>query len=261
MASIATEAESDIDYKRRFFDLPLDLKTTITSAISHATCTTALDLGASAILTITRLGKTAQFVSKYRPSCPIIAVTSDQTVLRQLNLLWGVIPLYMKNSFNDLNQLSKEVIKAASDEKLIKDGDLVVITAGLPMGKVYGTNFLKVHLVGDILISGHGITTASAQGRLCVCKTEEEAYKKFKSGDILVIPATSNNILNIMKDASAIITEVSEENSHAAVVGIALDKPVIIGAKNATHLLKDDLFVTVNAFRGIVFTNNLLNTL
>ena len=255
MASIATEAESDIDYKRRFFDLPLDLKTTITSAISHATCTTALDLGASAILTITRLGKTAQFVSKYRPSCPIIAVTSDQTVLRQLNLLWGVIPLYMKNSFNDLNQLSKEVIKAASDEKLIKDGDLVVITAGLPMGKVYGTNFLKVHLVGDILISGHGITTASAQGRLCVCKTEEEAYKKFKSGDILVIPATSNNILNIMKDASAIITEVSEENSHAAVVGIALDKPVIIGAKNATHLLKDDLFVTVNAFRGIVFTN------
>lgn len=253
MASIATKAESDIDYKKRFFSLPLDLKTTITSAISHATCTTALDLGASAILTITRSGKTAKFVSKYRPSCPIIAVTSDQTVLRQLNLLWGVIPLYMKNDFKDLNQLSEEVVKAASNANLIKDGDLIVVTAGLPLGRIYGTNFLKVHLVGDILLSGHGITNASAQGKLCVCKNEDEVFEKFKPGDVLVMPETSNNILNIMKDAGAIITEVPEENSHAAVIGIALDKPVITGAKNATKLLKDGLFVTVDARRGIVF--------
>ena len=256
MASIATKAESDIDYKKRFFDLPLKLKTTITSAISHATCTTALDLGASAILTITRSGKTAQSVSKYRPSCPIVAVTSDKTVLRQLNLLWGVIPLYMKNEFNDLNQLSKEVVKAAGDAKFIKDGDLVVITAGLPMGKIYGTNFLKVHLVGNVLISGHGVTNASAQGRLCICENEEEACKKFKPGDILVIPETSNNILNIMKDANAIITEVSKENSHAAVVGMAFDKPVITGAKDAIKFLKNGLFVTVDAHRGIVFQAN-----
>lgn len=253
MASIATKTESEIDYKKRFFDLPLDLKTTITSALSHATCTTALDLGASAILTITRSGKTAQFVSKYRPSCPIIAVTSDQMVLRQLNLLWGVIPLFMKNEFSDLNQLSDEVIKAASGAKIIKDGDLVVITAGLPLGKIYGTNFLKVHLVGDILLSGHGLTNTSAQGKLCICRNEDEVFENFKSGDILVIPETSNKILNLIKDVGAIITEVSEENSPAVVVGFELDKPVITGAKNATKLLKNGSFVTVDARRGIVF--------
>lgn len=253
MASIATKAESDIDYKKRFFNLPLDLKTTITSAISHATCTTALDLGASAILIITRSGTTAKFVSKYRPSCPIIAVTSDQTVLRQLNLLWGVLPFYMKNDFNDLNQLSDGLIKATSNANLIKDGDLIVVTAGLPLGWICGTNFLKVHLVGDMLLSGRGVTNASAQGKLCICKNEGEVFEKFKPGDVLVMSETSSNILNIMKDASAIITEAPEENSHAAVVGIALDKPVIIGAKNATRFLKDGLFVTVDSRRGIVF--------
>lgn len=253
MASIATKAESDIDYKKRFFNLPLDLKTTITSAISHATCTTALDLGASAILIITRSGTTAKFVSKYRPSCPIIAVTSDQTVLRQLNLLWGVLPFYMKNDFNDLNQLSDGVIKAARNANLIKDGDLIVVTAGLPLGWICGTNFLKVHLVGDMLLSGRGVTNASAQGKLCICKNGDEVFEKFKPGDVLVMSETSSNILNIMKDASAIITEAPEENSHAAVVGIALDKPVIIGAKNATRFLKDGLFVTVDSRRGIVF--------
>ncbi len=253
MASIATKTESEIDYKKRFFDLPLALKTTITAALSHATCTTALDLGASAILTITRSGKTAQFVSKYRPSCPIIAVTSDQMVLRQLNLLWGVIPLFMKNEFSDLNQLSDEVIKAASEVKIIKDGDLVVITAGLPLGKIYGTNFLKVHLVGDILLSGHGLTNTSAQGKLCICRNEDEVFENFKSGDILVIPETSNKILNLIKDVGAIITEVSEENSHAVVVGFELDKPVITGAKMQTKLLKNGSFVTVDARRGIVF--------
>ena len=159
----------------------------------------------------------------------------------------------MKNDFKDLNQLSEEVVKAASNANLIKDGDLIVVTAGLPLGRIYGTNFLKVHLVGDILLFGHGITNASAQGKLCVCKNEDEVFKKFKPGDVLVMPETSNNILNIMKDAGAIITEVPEENSHAAVVGIALDKPVITGAKNATKLLKDGLFVTVDARRGIVF--------
>lgn len=253
MASIAIKTESDIDYKKRFFSLPLEYQTTITSAISHATCTTALDLEASAILTVTKSGKTAKFISKYRPGCSIIAATSNKIVMRQMNILWGVIPLYAQEKFTDSNKLFNKIVDIALSKKHIKDGDLIIITAGVPIDKVYGANFLKVHLVGNILISGQGITNSSAQGKLCVCKNEKEAFKIFKPGDILVIPETSNNILDIMKDASAIITEVYESNSHAAVVGIALDKPVITGAQNATKLLKNGILATVDARRGIVF--------
>lgn len=255
MASIAEKAESDIDYKKRFFNLSIDLKTTITSAMSHATCTTAMDLGAAAIFTITESGQTAKFVSKYKPSCPIIAVTSNQTILRQLNLLWGVIPIFSKNEFKDLNQLTEWAIEVSYNKKLIKDGDLIVIAAGLSLKKGYISNFLKVHIMGNILISGQGITNTSVKGKLCICKTEEEALKKFKPKDILVIPETSDDIIDIINNASAIITENCENNSHAAIVGIALDKPVIIGAKNATKVLKEGSFVTVDSNRGIVYNS------
>ena len=253
MSSIAVKTESGVDYKKRFFNLPINLKTDVTSAISHATCTTAIDLNASAILTITASGRTAAFVSKYRPSCPIIAGTTNKTILRQMNLLWGVVPFFVNEEFNDLNQLFEGFVNAARQENYIKNGDLIVITAGLPLSRLYGTNFLKVHIVGNILISGRGVTNASVQGRLCVCKSEQEALEKFNPGDVLVVPETSNNIFDIIKKSGAIITESSESNSHAAVVGIALDKPVIIGAKSATKLLKDNLWVTVDAGKGIVF--------
>lgn len=253
MASIATKTESDIDYKKRFFNLPVNLKSTITSAISHATCTTALDLGASAILTLTKSGKIAQLLSKYRPSCPIIVGTSNYTIWRQLNLLWGVIPFFIEHEFNEFNQIFEDFIDMVHDKKHIKDGDLIVITAGLPLGKIYSTNFLKVHLVGNVLISGTGITNTSAQGKLCICQNEKDAIKKFSPNDVLVIPETSNNILDIIKNASAIITESVAINSHAAMVGVALDKPVITGAKNATKILKDNTFVMVDSSKGIVF--------
>ncbi len=252
MSIIASRAESDIDYKKRFFKISPN-KPTITSAISHATCTTALDLGAVAILTVTKSGRTAGIVSKYRPICPIIAGTSDKTVMRQMNLLWGVIPLFMEEEVSSTNELFNHIVNVTYKNNYIKDGDLVVITAGVPLGETGSTNLLKVHLVGNILVSGCGITNLSVKGNLCVCQNEKEAFKKFKPGDILVVPETSNNILDIIKEASAIITESPGETSHAAMFGLAFDKPVITGAKEATKLLKDNQSVTVDAKRGIVF--------
>lgn len=253
MALIAVRTENDIDYNKRFLKIKLESKPTVTSAISHATCTTAIDLSAVAILTVTQSGRTAGVVSKYRPSCPIIGGTSNKSVMRQMNLLWGVCPLYMEEEVSGTNELFNQITNAAYNKKYIKDGDLVVITAGVPLGETGTTNLLKVHLVGNILISGRGITNSTVQGNLCICKNEEDAFKKFHPGDILVIPETSNNILDIIKESTAIITETSGINSHSAIVGIALDKPVITGAKHATELLKDKEFVTVDAKRGIVF--------
>lgn len=253
MAKIAERTENDIDYVERFRNRKHTESPSVTAAISHATCTTAHDLGAAAILTVTKTGRTARLISKYRPNCPIISGTTDPTVLRQMNLSWGVIPIMMeeKNNTDDLFDHAVEVSRKA---RLVKDGDLVVITAGVPLGVSGTTNLLKVQLVGDILVSGQGITKGSACGNLCVCKNDKEAKEFFKNGDILVIPETSNEILSILKSAAAIITEKPGKNSHAAIVGLTLDKPVIVAAQNATQLLKSGTAVTVDASRGIVFS-------
>lgn len=254
MAKIAERTESDIDYKQRFRQhRGLTGQPDVTSAISHATCTTAHDLGAAAILTVTKSGRTARMISKYRPSCPIISGTTDATVQRQMNLSWGVIPVLVEEQSNT-DELFDHIVSAAKNTGIVKDGDLVVITAGVPLGMSGTTNLLKVQLVGNVLVSGTSATKGSVCGNLCVCKTEEEVNKNFSDGDILVVPETSNELLPYLKAASAIITEREGLNSHAAIVGLALDMPVIVGAENATRILKSGTTVTVDATRGIVYS-------
>jgi pyruvate kinase len=252
MAKIAERTENDINYMERFKKRDFHEPPNVTSAISHATCTTAYDLGAVAIITVTKTGRTARMISKYRPSHPIISGTTDPTVLRQMNLSWGVVPILVEEK-NNTDELFDHVVETARNRGLVQDGDLVVITAGLPLGFSGTTNLLKVQLVGDVLVSGRGVTKNSVCGNLCVCKNEREAHERFKEGDILVIPETSNEILPILKTASAIVTERGGMNSHAAIVGLTLGKPVIVEAQNATQLLKSGTAVTVDASRGIVY--------
>lgn len=253
MARIAESTESDINYKKRFRQMQLDESTTnITNAISHATCTTAHDLNAAAIITITKMGNTARLVSKYRPACPIIGATPSEKVYRQLNLSWGVIPVLIEEKHNT-DQVFEHAVERAVETGIVKSGDLVVLTGGFPIGIPGMTNMMKVEIIGNILIRGLGVNKKTATGTLCVCKSEEEALKNFKSGDILVIPETSNNIMNVLKQAKGIITEKGDFSSHAAIVGLSLDIPVICGAKNATDLLKDGTTVTIDASAGIVY--------
>ncbi|NLJ30411.1 MAG: pyruvate kinase [Clostridiales bacterium] len=253
MALIAERTEHDIDYKGRFAKRDFNEQPNVTSAISHATCTTAHDLGASAIITVSKSGKTARMISKYRPECPIISGTTDPTVLRQMNLSWGVVPI-MVDEKNNTDELFDHVVDRAKQHNLVKNGDLVVITAGVPLGVSGTTNLLKVQLVGDVLVSGMGVNKGAVCGNLCVCADEDEALRVFKEGDILVIPQTSNRILHLIKKAHGIITETGGMNSHAAIVGLALDKPVIVGAENATRILKSGTAVTLDAARGIIFS-------
>lgn len=255
MAKIAERTENDINYIERFKKRDFTEQPDVTTAISHATCTTAYDLGAVAIMTVTKTGRTARMISKYRPEYPIISGTTDQTVLRQMNLSWGVVPILVEEK-DSTDDLFNHVVDTARRRNLVHDGDLVVITAGIPLGVSGTTNLLKVQLVGDVLASGMGVakgSVGSVCGNLCVCKNEKEAIARFKDGDILVIPETSNDILSILKSASAIITERGGMNSHAAIVGLTLDKPVIVATQNATQLLKSGTTVTVDAVRGIVF--------
>lgn len=252
MARIAERTERSIDYTRRFRTSTWTEKSDVTSAISHATCTTAHDLGAAAIMTVTKSGRTARTISKYRPACPIISGTTSRKVWYQMNLSWGVIPIMVDEKKNT-DELFDHVVNIARKQGLVKDGDLTVITAGVPLGISGTTNLVKVQLVGDVLVTGAGISLGSICSNLCVCKNQAELAQNFHTGDIIVVPSTSNDIMKYMRKASGIITEEQGMNSHAAIVGLSLNKPVIVGAENATKILRSGVTVTLDSDRGIVY--------
>ena len=259
MAKIAERTESDINYAGGFKDsVSKTGNDDVTGAISHATVTTAIDLNAKAIITVTKGGGTARQISKHRPPCPIIGCSPDKKVVRQLNLSWGVSPLLIPEKYST-DELFECSTKAAEEAGLIQSGDLTVITAGVPIGVSGTTNLLKVHLTGNILVSGKGIGDAKVCSKMCVAKTEEGIAEEFESGDIIVVPQTSNRLLQFMRKARAIITEAEGVNSHAAIVGMTLGIPVIVGCKNATHILKNGTTVVVDAEKGIVYSGDKAN--
>ncbi|MCH5324761.1 MAG: pyruvate kinase [Eubacterium sp.] len=251
MNAIAVKTEQDIDYVRRFFSREGEGTPNVTDAIAHATVTTSIDLGATAILTVTKGGGTAKTLSKYRPDCPIIAATTSDVAQRQLNLSWGVIPIKAQE-MSDSDSLFNHAVERSMEEGLLHDGDLIVITAGLPLGISGTTNMMKVHIVGDVLLKGKGVTQKIVTAPVCVCKNEEEALRRCRSGDILVVPTTSNRIMPALKNAAAIIVEDTSEDCHAAVVGLSLDIPVIYSAENAASILKSGVTITVDAVKGLV---------
>ena len=255
MAKIATRTEGDIDYRRRFSERGPEIFSGVTGAISHATCTTAHDLNAAAIITVTKSGSTARMISKYRPETPIIGCATTEKVCRHMNLSWGITPLLI-DEMDNTDDLFRHAVEKAFACGLVKDGDLVVITAGIPIGISGTTNMLKVQIVGDVLTSGTGLVDRRICGNLCVCKNEQEALATFRDGEILVIPETTNRLLPILRHASGIICEAPGADSHAAIAGMTLDIPVIVGAVGATKILKSGTAVTVDGKRGLVFTGN-----
>jgi len=251
MANIALDTEADIDYRKRFRQRRGVEHLSVADAISHSACLTAIDIEASAIITVTRSGMSARLLSKYRPEQPIFSCVTEAHAARKLSLSWGVYPILMPlmQSTDELLKVSEEMCLNAG---YIKSGDLVVTTAGLPIGESGTTNMVKVHLVGESLANGLGIGKGKASGTVCVCRTEDDVEDRFKTGDVLVIPSTSNAILKYIINAAAVITEESGANSHAAIVGLTLNKPVIVGVSGAIKSLKSGMKVAVDAERGII---------
>ena len=255
MARIAERTERDIDYTKEFKPRRLAERPDVTSAISHATCTTAMDLHAAAIVAVSKSGRTVGMISKYRPSCPIIGCAMDERVCRQLNLSWGGIPLQLDEE-KTADDLFDHAVGAAEHRGLVSRGELVVITAGLPLGMSGTTNMIKVHVAGRILISGKGVNNLKASGNVCVCQGLDDLEQNFRPGDIVVVSQTTNEMMPKLKDAGGIITETGDRYSHAAIVGMALDIPVITSARNATRILKSGAFITVDAEQGTVYSGN-----
>lgn len=252
MALIAETTEKNIDYKKRFFKMETHNAENVSSAISHSAVSAALDLGATAILTVTTTGTTARMVSRFRPVCPIISCTTNEVVWRQTALSWGVVPLLAEQVMTNTDDLIHHAVNRACEAGLLKSGDLAVITAGVPLGVSGTTNLLNVHIVGDVLVTGKGVTSGTVTAPVCVAQSEDDALLRFEAGNILVIGKTSNKLVHILKTAAGIITEDDSTDSHAAIVGMTLDIPVIVGAENATRILRGGTAVTMDADKGLV---------
>ncbi len=253
MAKVAVRAESDIDYKKRFTAIEVSNFSNVTSAISHAACTTALDLGASAIITVTKSGQTARLISRYRPETRIIGCSPEEKTCRHMNLSWGVTPVLMQE-MNNTDELLAHAVQITIDKGLVATGDLVVVTAGIPLGISGTTNMLKVQLVGNVLASGTGIGGETVCGSLCVCRNDEEARRDFREGGILVIPSVTRETIGLLRHAKGIVCEKGGIDSTAAIVGQALGIPVIVGAVGATKILKSGTVVTLDSSKGTVFS-------
>jgi len=253
MATIAQAAESALDYKAIMRNVQASkADDTVTYAVSHATVNTAMDLNASAIITATASGFTARKISRFRPSAPVIAATSSDKVRRKMNLVWGVKTVKIDTA-TSTDEIFDLALDASREAGLIKKGDLVVMSAGVPVGVAGATNLMKVHLVGEVLIKGTGVGKDTKVGKVCVVRSAAEAAEKFQEGDVMVTNATDKDMMPYVEKASALIVEEGGYTSHAAIVALSLKKPAVVGAKLATELLKDGEVVTLDAQKGIVY--------
>ncbi|MFR0730939.1 MAG: pyruvate kinase [Christensenellales bacterium] len=253
MVRIALRAEADMDYIRRF-SRDTSASTDVTNAISHATVTSAHDLNASAIITVTKSGSTARILSRYRPACVIVGCTTEKHVWRQLALSWGTVPLMIAEESNT-DDLFEHAVDAAVQNGLVHDGELVVLTAGVPLGISGTTNLMKVHVVGHLLSRGLGLHGGKVVAPLCVIRNLEKDAKDFNTGDVIVCHQTTREMFSMLRKSSAIVLEDDNPEGHGAIAGMSLDIPVIIGAKNATNILKSGAVVTVDGEKGTVSAN------
>lgn len=258
MVKIALKVEDSIDYVKEFSSQNLQHISNITNAISHATCTTANDLNASCISAVTNSGFTVTKVAKYRPNCPILALTPNETVRRQLNLVWGCYPFTIEKITTSSTDLFEVASNKALDLGFAKTGDIIVIVGGTPLGITGTTNTLKVQVVGDVIVRGRGIVPKLVSGRANIIIDSDQADKYFKIGDIFVAKNTNNSLLPYMKKASAIVVGSGkhEDFTHAETVGRTLDIPVIICEDNVTDLIPSSIVITVDGKKGLVYNGS-----
>ena len=254
MATIARRIERD--YPQRPTDT--HLPSTIPNAISGAVSSIARQLNAAAILPLTKSGATAHNVSKFRPSTPILAITSEVGVARKLQLVWGVTPLLIETQKSTTATFTL-AMGVAQEMGVLKDGDLCVQTAGTLAGVSGSTDLIKVGIVSAVLGRGTGFGTGSISGKVRIATSASDCAR-LEPGEVLVATDTNADYLDAIRDAAAVITETPAETSHAAVIAQRLGIPVIAGVANATRDLLEGEVVTLNVKDGAVHRGTGSNT-
>ena len=252
MHRIAETTENALDYRQIVQARSREREANMTEAIGQAAAYTALNLKVKAVIAPTESGHTARMIAKYRPGIPVIAVTSTDEPSRRLTLVWGVQPIVGRRAGS-----TDEVLETAVEESLshsfVEHGDLVVITAGVPVGQAGTTNLMKIHVIGDILAKGQGIGKSQAYGKTAVVRNAEEALATDTEGRIIVTLGTDREMMPAISKCAGIITEEGGLTSHAAVVGLSLGIPVVVGVRGAVSQIPDQYDVTVDAEAGVIY--------
>lgn len=252
MRNIAISAEAAQDYKKLLSDRTKLVETSLVNAIGVSVAHTALNLNVKAIVAATESGSTAITISKYRPHSDIIAVTPSEHTARQLALVWGAYPVVKKGRKTTDDLLNNAVATAVATEK-VGNGDLIIITAGVPTGEKGTTNMMKLHLVGDEIAKGQGVGRGSTTGKTVISKTASDLEGKDLSQSIIMTNSIDESYVPYVEKAAGLITEENGITSPSAIVGLEQGIPTIIGVENATKELKNDLLVTVDANQGRIF--------
>ncbi|MGM9949668.1 MAG: pyruvate kinase [Lysinibacillus sp.] len=252
MYKIAERTEQALDYRRVVSQRSREKEANMTEAISQAVAYTSINLNVKAVLAPTESGNTAKMIAKYRPGVPIVAVTGSVNTAQMLTLVWGVQPIVCERV-----QTTDEILELAVDEALkhnyVDHGDVVVITAGVPVGEAGTTNLMKVHVIGDLLARGQGVGKASVVGKAVVAKNAAEAAAYETDGCILVTVGSDREMMPVIENCVGIIAEEGGLTSHAAVVGLSLGIPVIVGVKEATTLIRHGQEITMDAETGVIY--------
>lgn len=252
MDQIAKRAEESVDYRSVVSTRRREKHGNMTEAIGQSAAYTALNLKVKAVLAPTRSGQTAKMIAKYRPGCPIIALTASEKNSKKLSLVWGVYPI-IGQDVRSIDEVIQDSVEQSMCHNYVENGDVVIITAGVPVGEVGTTNLMKIHVVGDLLVRGQGIGKSVAVGHTVVANTAEEALSYDTEGKILVTTGSEREMVPAIEKCAGLITEEGGLTSHAAVVGLSLGIPVIVGVENATKIIKHGNKITMDAESGVIY--------
>jgi pyruvate kinase len=226
---------------------------TVTDALSHATCETAHDLGAAAIVSATASGRTALAVARFRPSCPIIAVTPSPMVQRRLLLVHGVWPLLGKRAENT-DEMLEGATQIALENGLVQRGDTIIITAGISPNMPGSTDLMKVATIPQILARGTGVLEQVVFGRARVVKASSDlSPDSIEPDEILIVPQSDRIMIPLVRRARGLITEKGGPGCHGYVLATELGVPAVIGATDVLDKVRDGMEITMDTRRGMIF--------
>lgn len=252
MRNIAVSAEAAQDYKKLLSDRTKLVETSLVNAIGVSVAHTALNLNVKAIVAATESGSTARTISKYRPHSDIIAVTPSEKTARQCAIVWGVNPV-VKEGRKTTDALLNNAVATAVETGRVSNGDLIIITAGVPTGEKGTTNMMKIHLVGDEIAKGQGVGRGSVVGHAIVADSASDLEGKDLSDKVIITNSVDETLVPYVEKAIGLITEENGITSPSAIIGLEKGIPTVVGLEQATKEIKNDMLVTLDASQGKVF--------
>ena len=252
MRNIAVSAEAAQDYKKLLSDRTKLVETSLVNAIGVSVAHTALNLNVKAIVAATESGSTARTISKYRPHSDIIAVTPSEKTARQCAIVWGVNPV-VKEGRKTTDALLNNAVATAVETGRVSNGDLIIITAGVPTGEKGTTNMMKIHLVGDEIAKGQGVGRGSVVGHAIVADSASDLEGKDLSDKVIITNSVDETLVPYVEKAIGLITEENGITSPSAIIGLEKGIPTVVGVEQATKESKKEMLVTLDGSQGKVF--------